>query len=164
MSGWVLCFGDELSSSTPASVSCPPTLLRITFPFFYICLHPPSIHSYLPHFSSSNCLNSTIFCLTSHLKPSFSPHSISMFQPHFNSLIFVSVLLKFHHLMPHFSSSTFILPYIQKGGGADLPPSSSIEEKNIFFSKLYIGNKVSEISKLGHKLNIFRRTYFKAHF
>ena len=138
MSGWVLCFGDELSSSTPASVSCPPTLLRITFPFFYICLHPPSIHSYLPHFSSSNCLNSTIFCLTSHLKPSFSPHSISMFQPHFNSLIFVSVLLKFHHLMPHFSSSTFILPYSKRGWGGQTCPHRLQSKKRTSFSVSYI--------------------------
>ena len=78
MSGWVLCFGDELSSSTPASVSCSLTLLRITFPFFYICLHPPPIHSYLPHFFSSNCLiNPTIFCLTSHQTPSYLSHSTS---------------------------------------------------------------------------------------
>ena len=95
MSGWVLCFGDELSSSTPASVSCSLTLLRITFPFFYICLHPPPIHSYLPHFFPSNCLiNPTIFCLTSHQTPSYLSHSTSMYQPHFffNSLIFVSIV------------------------------------------------------------------------
>ena len=138
MSGWVLCFGDELSSSTPASVSCPLTLLRITFPFFYICLHPPSIHSYLPHFSSSNCLNSTIFCLTSHLKPSFSPHSISMFQPHFsfNSLIFVSVLLKFHHLTSHLVPSFY---HIQKGGGGGQTcPHRLQSKKRTSFSVSYI--------------------------
>ena len=38
--------------------------------------------------------------------------------------------------------------------GVDLPPSSSIEEENVFFRQLYLGNWVTEIPKLGHKLMI----------
>ena len=38
---------------------------------------------------------------------------------------------------------------------ADMPPSSLIKEKKLFFKQLYLANLVTEIPKLGHYLKIF---------
>ena len=43
-------------------------------------------------------------------------------------------------------------------GGADLPPSSLIKEKNLFFKQLYLANLVIEIPKLGHYRKLFGET------
>ena len=95
------------------------TLLQFTH--IYLTFFLQIVSSIPPYFAS---------LLIKHLHICLTPPP--MYQPHFffNSLIFVSVLLEFHHLMPHFSSSTtsilasLHLPIVRRSPPRHSPPQT----------------------------------------